>query len=576
MIFGLLPLVVLAGIIALVVRATKGSDEVDWGTAVRRFFVHLVAVGLVIVAAGGVAELLDFALSLPGLVTVDTWLAGPVASTLVGLPLYGALMWWLVPRVRSEEAERESIAWAMHLAVVGTVALVALMIGAYNLLDWISGGTSQWPNAVSQLVVWGGVWAWTWWLERTCGSERFALLHVIVGSAIGLGTAATGLALTVGAALEDIAFSSRTVVDGVDLANAVFVLLVGLAAWAVYWLAVGSRRPRTPAWYGYVLLGGVLGGLTAAVVAAAAIVWTVAVWFVGDPWEATATDHFLLVPNTVGALVAGLAVWGYHRSLLGTRADRTRTEVDRIHDLILSGVGLVAATVGAGAILVALIEAVAGPGTVAVGTSAINTLLGAATAMVVGGPVWWVAWSRIQRIASATPTGVDPTAPALDDAAVAERSSPSRRVYLFGLFGVGGLAAVISLLVMVTELFDALFGGQFGIETLYDVRYSLAVLLASAAVAALHWRVYRQDRATAVEITREFPRRITLVGVSDPGIVGGLRDATDARVELWTRRNGHTPPWQVDNVTSAISGHDVGHVLVVAHPEGLEVIDIEQ
>ena len=95
-------------------------------------------------------------------------------------------------------------------------------------------------------------------------------------------------------------------------------------------------------------------------------------------------------------------------------------------------------------------------------------------------------------------------------------------------------------------------------------------------MAALHWRVYRQDRATTPEVTREFPGRITLVGNADPDIVGGLRAATDARVELWTRRNGHTPPWQVDNVTTAVSGHDAGHVLVVAHPEGLEVIDIEQ
>lgn len=571
----LVPLAILAGIVALVVRATRGGDSFDWGTAVRQFFQHLLGVGLAVVAGQGVSELLALALAGPGLVRADQGLAAPVAFTLVGVPLYVGVMWWLLRQVRTDEREREALAWAVHLGVVGIISLVVSMVAAHDLLEWAVADTGSWPDPLAQLVVWGGLWGWTRWLERTVGSSRWSSLHVLVGSAIGLATAATGLAMLVAAGIDAVTLAEQVVVTE-EPARAMITLLVGGAAWAVYWFAQGRTLPHTGLWHGYVLLGGVLGGLAVAVVAGSSVLWMIAVWFLGDPASDNAVTHFADAASAAGALVAGGAVWGYHRVLLGARAERARTEIDRIHDLLLSGVGLIAAAVGIGAILMAVLETLVGPGTVESGTSPINTLLGAVTALVVGGPVWWLAWSRIQHIARSSPLGADPTAPAIGDAAMAERSSPTRRVYLFGLFGIGGLAAVISVLVMVIDVLEDVFTGQVGSETVYSVRTSVAVLVTSAAIAALHWRVYREDRSVVVEVPRSRPTRVTLVGVDDPDIVADLQAATDAKVELWARRNGTTPPWQVGEVMAALSDHDAAHVIVMSRPSGLEVIDLEK
>ena len=64
---GLLPLVVLAAIVAGIVRATRGRD-VDWGVVVRQFFQHVIVVSLAFVAASGVSRLAVLALEGPSLV----------------------------------------------------------------------------------------------------------------------------------------------------------------------------------------------------------------------------------------------------------------------------------------------------------------------------------------------------------------------------------------------------------------------------------------------------------------------------------------------------------------------------
>lgn len=579
---GLLPVLVVVGLGVLIARAVRGDDaEVDWGGLVLDAFQNLTTMVLAFTGTWGLAQLLEVALDGPGLVRIDEALAEPVTFTVVGLPLFAAALWWVLRRVREDRHRRESLAWAAHLGIVEIVALVVAMVATWDLARYLLEGPLDagdgWAGPTARLVVWGALWALYHVLGGRYGGRRWAIIHVLVGSAIGLGTLATGLGQLLESLVERLLFGEALVVD--DGATRPLVLVVlGAVVWIVYWLADGVTRDRDRWWYGWVLLGPVLTGLLWAVSALGYVVFVVAVWFLGEPTGGF-VEHFEEVPVALAVAIVAAAAWFVHRSLLVSRDERPRTELDRIHDLVLAGVGLLAAAGGVAAILVAIIEATVGPGTAGVGDEPVNTLLGAVTFIAIGGPIWWRSWQRMQRLARLAPRDADRAVVDDTDPGRAERHSPSRRIYLFALFGVGGLVAVVTVLGGIVGFMEDLFAGDLGRETLRDGRFALATIVVVGAVAAYHWMVWRRDVAQGeqdptITAGRRYPRRVTLVGVADDAIVKTLSAATGGRVELLERGDVVTPPWDLDGLTTDLADRDVDHVMVVADHTGPEVIPI--
>ena len=263
-------------------------------------------------------------------------------------------------------------------------------------------------------------------------------MHHLVGSLIGLVTAAVGLAgLLAGALRSLLGLEGDVLVAGGPnpMLGGLVTLVVGAPVWFIYWVRTAARRERDPLWLAYVLLAGVGGGLVTAIAAASTLVFSVLVWLIGEPRSTDAADYFHNAPTAAGAAVVGLLVWWYHRAVLEEAGTEERTEVRRIFDYLMAAIGLLAAAGGLATLLVALIEAVTRSAQVFVDTSAVNTLLAAATLLAVGAPVWWLSWRRIQTAVRQDPAD--------------ELTSPTRRVYLFALFGVGGVVAVIAVLVGV-------------------------------------------------------------------------------------------------------------------------------
>jgi hypothetical protein len=116
----IVPLVLLAGIVAVVVlarrRATGAPDPQapeGGGQAVRRFFQYLLLAGLLFAAAAGVTGLLGRLLDPdPVLVGDDTNLALQLSFTLIALPLWALLAWWTVRRAAADRRELRSLGWA--------------------------------------------------------------------------------------------------------------------------------------------------------------------------------------------------------------------------------------------------------------------------------------------------------------------------------------------------------------------------------------------------------------------------------------------------------------------------------
>lgn len=567
---GIVGLLIPIGVIVLIVIGVrkiveKGGGVDQSGHGVRRFFQYLLLFGLLIISAIGLAGLLGRLLGGETLVDLDqAGLARNLTFTVIGLPLYLAVAYWSRRRMADDPGELRSLGWAFYLTAASIVALIVSMFALYDILEWVFQIRDFRGDALARLLVWGAVWGVHWAVDLRVREETPTRVHHLIGSAIGLGTVAAGLSGLLAEALDLIIFPGNEMIAGERnaLLGSVATVIVGGAVWVIYWLVTAAREERNPLWNGYVLVAGVAAGLITAISTATVLLHTVLVWLVGDPGTTSATRHFGDVPEMLAATVVGLAVWWYHHAVLEAEEVEKRTEPRRIYEYLMAAIGLLAAAAGLTTLLVAFIEAIAGTSDVLVGAGATNTLLAALVLLVVGAPVWWFFWRRIQRTTATDPAG--------------EHASPTRRIYLFLLFGVGGLAAVIAVIVGVFLFFEDLFEDALGVETLRSARFALGALVTTGAIAAYHWTVYRSDRELAPAVSREGPRFVLLVGEPGTEFAREVAHRTGGRVTSWPRTDGTAVPWSIDEVMQALSSAQSDEVMVVSGSDGLTVVPIRR
>lgn len=562
----LIPIAIIALIVVAIRKAMeKGGGLEGGGHGVRRFFQYLLLLGLLIISAIGLSGLLGRLLEGETLVRADqAGLARNLTFVLIGLPLFVGVALWSRRRMAEDPTEVKSLGWGFYITVASIVALVVAMFAFHDVLEWVFQVERYDGNALARFVIWGAAWAVHWFADARITPPARSQVHRLAGSLIGLGTAAVGLTAVLSEALELLLFpETQEIIAGDDygLLRGVITILVGAPVWLIYWLRTASRAERTPLWNGYVLVFGVGGGLATAIAAASTLVYQVLVWLVGDPGAPDAAEHFSDAPMAIGAAAMGILVWWYHHAVLEEAGVEGRTEPRRVYEYLMAATGLLAAAAGLATLLVAFIEALAGTSDVIVGDGATNTLLAAVTLLVVGGPVWWFYWRRIQKETRADPAE--------------EHASPTRRIYLYILFGVGGVAAVIALIAGVFIFLEDVFEETLGMETLRGVRFAVGVLLTTGAIAGYHWVVYRADREVA-PVAGRGPRYVLLVGPADGEIVGQVRRRTGGRVQVWPRTDGRGRPWSVDEVTEALSATAEEEVVVIAGEDGLEVVPVDR
>lgn len=563
----LFPLLLVLLVIWAVRRANRGVTGAPGDAhAVRRFFQYLLLYGLLVVVGLGLAGLLGRLLETDAVVSADdTELARFLAFSVVGIPLLAGLALWSRKRMAEDPTEVGSLGWVFYSTLASLTALVLALAGLDGVLRWATGLDGYDGRALASFVVWTTIWGAHWWIEARTTRRDHALLHHLLGSLIGLAVSALGLGLLVEAALRTVLGLDDGVVlvsGGNPTLRALVTLAVGAPVWLLYWARTAARDERHPLWLAYVLLAGVGGGLVTGVVAASTLVYSALVWLVGEPRSGTAAEHFDGAPASAAAALVGVVVWWYHHAVLDDTGDRTRTEVRRVYEYLMAGIGLLAAAAGITTLVVALVEALTG--TTYVGAAAVNTLLAAATLLAVGGPVWWLHWRLAQSAARDTPA--------------AELAAPTRKVYLVLLFGVGGVAAVIALLVGVYLLFEDLVEGRLGEGTLRSMRVAIGVLLTTATVAGYHASVFRadRDRTPAAAPGRGGPRHVLLVGPADPQVARQLAGLTRGRVQAWVRTDRDLPPWSLEELRAALEGTTADEVVVISEPDGLRVLPVRR
>jgi hypothetical protein len=396
---------VLIVVVIMLVRRKPGTSALSTvsATSVRLFFQYLLLFGLVVVVAIGVSGLLGRALEPRPFAQDDLALARNLAFVVVGAPLLALVTWWSWRREVADPAERTTMALAFTVLLAGVVSLVMVMTSAHAVLVWLFGvddNISRTPLAT--LLTWGPVLAAVWWVSRIIAAPVLRLYH-LVGSLLGLATAAAGAVGLLGDLVSRAIFDDNPDRYAAGLWSALASVLVGLPVWALYWWARARHAEGDTPWLAFVLLAGVGGGFVAAVVAFSTALATTGIWLFGEPDIDIAELHFRDFPLQAAAAVVGLLVWWYHRTVLDEARAAARTGVQRVYEYMMAGIALVAAAVGLMFMVAAGIEAAAGPDAGPGRGPVVNTLVVAATVLLVGLPVWALFWRRAQLARRADP-----------------------------------------------------------------------------------------------------------------------------------------------------------------------------
>jgi hypothetical protein len=264
---------------------------------------------------------------------------------------------------------------------------------------------------------------------------------------------------------------------------------------------------------------------------------------------APAAEAIAPLDRAIAAALVGGIVWVIHARVVAARTDATR----RGARLVVSAVALIGAASGFGVVVNALLAALT---PTLAGDNVRTLLLGGLSALVIGLPVWWVAW----RPGRAVP---------VEDAA-----STARRVYLVAVFGASAITAIVTLLIIGFRIFEFVLdpGGAGGL--IERIRGPFGLLAATAIVFAYHFAVWRRDRALVQEAAPERPRavgRIVLVAATAPAdIAERVKAATAASVVLWQAIDGAGPvddAW-IARLPEALEGVSAPRAVVIAEPDG--------
>jgi hypothetical protein len=542
MVFGLLLNV---GIIALVVygvrtlRQRRSSAPI--GHQLRNVFQYIVLLALTLATASGLSGLLGMVADRADLVAADSSeLALNLSLLLVGTPLLFVIGWWTRKRITKDPSETSTAGWTLFITVGLVASVVVALFGLYETVLFLLQSTEYDGFALMQALVWSGASIALHRIDRRTAPREHADLRHVVLALIGLGLAAVGFGRLIAALIDRVVQpgSQNTVMvsGGNFIAEAAALFVIAVPVWIIYWQRGLAQAPESEGWRLHVVLFGVAGGLVTAIVSGANLLYLIAVWYLGSPKETEIGDHFQSLPNVLGAAAAGLLVWWYHRTVLAHRGRLVRGEIDRTYTYVMSSGGLIASGVGVVILLSALVEAITGRELVR-GDSGLNTLIFALVVLVIGLPVWWYHWHAAESFQSQDK--------------VAELASVSRRVYLISLLGVGGLIALGSGIATVYVFLQDLIEGELASSTLRSIRFPLAILITSGAIAAYHFGLYRRDhQGRAVEPTVARKRSIVLVGPRDEGLDRMIRETGSIDLRWITTKSGS---WSLDEVRALIT-----------------------
>lgn len=563
----LIPLVILIAIVVFVIRKVSGR-HVGSGTSaqpVRLFFQHALAFGLFIIVTVGIAGLLSRILDTSNIVDADqSSLASNLAFVVVGGPLLAGITIWLRNSLKENPNEGHGFIPTFFATLAAIVSLLVFMTSIISALHDLINGDAVLGSSLGRTIAWGSAWIIVLKVSNSVIPKNDFRIQYFVGSFITALAALIGLVKVLSGVflvlLSQPMFFGTQQAALISPANPARIGLGTLAVagglWFYYWIKNANTTKSDTLWLGYVLIAGVGATLVLAITSLSVSLYRVLVWFIGDPSSQNIADHFTSSPQSLATASAGLLFWWYHKSLLPFESERT--EVQRTYEYLVSAISLVASAVGISIVIVALIEALTAQAKLS-GPGAINTLIGAGTVIAVAGPVWWHFWNRIQKIAKDSPE--------------TEHSSLARRIYLFLLFGVGGVVAIISLITAVIQLFNGILSSNLGAITFSEMRFAIGTLVSTAIVSAYHWEIYRHEKSVEVSFASKVVN-VLLVGPKNPDLVQALKTTTGAKINFLQRADASELEWPTDHVIELVNQSKDHDLMILLETTGVKVVPV--
>jgi quinol monooxygenase YgiN len=403
------------------------------------------------------------------------------AFTFGGLPVLLLVALWTRNTVRKDPEEIHTFAWTLYLTITTILSLIMVITSEMSLFQGLFGNSPVRGKFISQLFIWGGLWLFHFTLHIRKSKVENQLGEHILSSTLGLIFSSVGL-FQIFASLTNriLGFNNDELLNSgtKPFVTGLITLAIGAPIWFIYWFRTTQKASKERLWYAYVLLLGVGGGLLMTVISLSFTIDSLLVWFWGDVSQ-SASQHFKNMPTTIAATLTGAIILWYHRAILASAEESTRSDVRRVYEYSVAAIGLLAAGGGLTMIVVSIIQSIT-QSTQITGSGSINTLLGAVTLIVVGGLVWWLQWNSIQHLVAR-------------DREI-EQGSFIRRVYLLVLFGVVGVTAVIVLLICAYDVFFDLFQSGVSLATLNKMRVPLGIFITALGVSLYHWSIYRREK----------------------------------------------------------------------------------
>ena len=561
------PLLIMIAVVVLVIRkvSKRATSSSNTAQPVRLFFQYALAFGLFMIVTVGLAGLLSRALDVSNIVNADqSSLASNLAFVVVGGPLLAGIIIWLRNSLRENPSEGHGLIPTFFATLAAIVSLLVFLSSAIAALHNVISGDEVLGSTLGRTIVWGTALILVLKISNSVIPKNDFRIQYFVGSFITALAALIGLVQVLGGVLA-LLLSQQTFFDTQKLAlvspdNPIGIglgtLVMSGALWIYYWIKNANTNKSDTLWLAYVLIAGVGGTLVIAITSLSISLYQVLVWFVGEPASQNAGEHFASIPQSVATAFAGFLFWWYHKSLLPYESERT--DVQRTYEYLVSAISLIASAIGISIVIVALIESLTSQVQLA-GAGAINTLLGAGTVIVVAGPVWWHFWSRIQSIARAESN--------------AELSSPVRRIYLFLLFGVGGIVAIVSLITIVVQLFDGILSSNLGANTFSEMRFAIGILISTGIVAGYHWEIYRHEKSVEVSFATT-ATNVLLVGPTSPELIQKLKAATGAKVSFLQRADASELVWPTEHVIELVAQSKEHDLLILLEATGVKVVPV--
>ena len=561
------PLLIMIAVVVLAIRkiSKRATSSSNTAQPVRLFFQYALAFGLFMIVTVGLAGLLSRALDVSNIVNADqSSLASNLAFVVVGGPLLAGIAIWLRNSLRENPSEGHGLIPTFFATLAAIVSLLVFLSSAIAALHNVISGDEVLGSTLGRTIVWGTALILVLKISNSVIPKNDFRIQYFVGSFITALAALIGLVQVLAGVLS-LLLSQQTFFDTQKLAlvspdNPIGIGLGTLAIsgslWIYYWIKNANTNKSDTLWLAYVLIAGVGGTLVLAITSLSMSLYQVLVWFIGEPTSQNSGEHFASTPQSLATAFVGFLFWWYHKSLLPKKTERT--DIQRTYEYLVSAISLIASAVGISIVIVALIESLTAQVQLA-GAGAINTLLGAGTVIVVAGPVWWHFWSRIQRVARAESN--------------AELSSPVRRIYLFLLFGVGGIVSIVSLITIVVQLFDGILSSNLGANTFSEMRFAIGILVSTAIVAGYHWEIYRHEKSVEVSFAKT-ATNVLLVGPTSPELIQELKAATGGKVSFLQRADASELVWPTEHVIELVTQSKEHDLLILLEATGVKVVPV--